>query len=262
MKITILGAGAYGSALGQVLEENGHVVRYYDPKLEASLEEALEGAEMMLLVAPSNAVAKLLPRLDHHLPLIIATKGLLTDEIFADFANYMIISGPGFAKDIKAHQATKLTATDPRVVELFANDYMSFDTTADRRGVVLCGSLKNVYALMAGHLNLKPGTEAHEQFLAEVSGEMREILAANGGEPKTVDLACGIGDLRSTCGEPSRNYQFGRRLRWDPDARPEATVEGLSALKRIRRGVIKVPASAAKLRELLILSRSWGKNAD
>ena len=32
MIIAILGAGAYGTALGEILIKNGHNVRYYDPK--------------------------------------------------------------------------------------------------------------------------------------------------------------------------------------------------------------------------------------
>ena len=31
MKITIFGAGLFGTALGNILEENGHVIEYYDP---------------------------------------------------------------------------------------------------------------------------------------------------------------------------------------------------------------------------------------
>ena len=31
MKITIFGAGAFGTALGNILEENGHQITYYDP---------------------------------------------------------------------------------------------------------------------------------------------------------------------------------------------------------------------------------------
>lgn len=259
MRITVIGAGAFGSALGQVLEENGHEVRYYDPVLKVELAETLEGAEALVLATPGSVTEAMLPKLPRDLPLVVATKGLMTDVMFGDFADWMVISGPGFAKDIKAHQLTKLTATNPRIVEWFGNDYLSFDRTEDRKGVLMCGSLKNAYAIQAGLLNLKPGTEAHEQFLTEVGGEMRALLSANEAKAETVGLECGVGDLRITCAEPSRNYEYGRRLRWEPEAKPEQTTDGLSALKQIRRGVIKVPAEAARLRELLVLSRTWPK---
>ena len=34
MKIAILGAGAFGTALGGILADNGYDIDYYDPKIE------------------------------------------------------------------------------------------------------------------------------------------------------------------------------------------------------------------------------------
>ena len=121
----------------------------------------------------------------------------------------------------------------------------------------MCGALKNVYAIYAGLLNLQPGTLNHEQYLTEVAEEMKALLYCNNADFNTVDLACGVGDLRLTCALPSRNYEFGQILRKNPKAEPEKTVEGLTALSKIKRGEIKVPDVAPKLLELMRISDNW-----
>ena len=166
MRIAVLGAGAYGYALGEILEENGQEVAYFDPKIkDCSLNGVLEGAEYILLAVPSEAVEKLLKKLPKNVPLIVATKGILTTEVFTEFKKYMVVSGPGFAKDIKAKKLTRLTATDAKVAELLAADFITFDFTSDKQGVLMCGALKNVYAIYAGMLGIKPGTAKHKLYI-------------------------------------------------------------------------------------------------
>ena len=258
MKIAILGAGAFGTALGDVLVKNGALIEYYDPMIsDKSLEDVLSGAEMIVLCVPSKVVSQLLPMLPHDIPLIIATKGLLDDKLFVDFNDYMVISGPGFAVDIKAAKPTKLTATDKRIVELFETDYLSFDMTDDRCGVLMCGSLKNVYAIRAGLMALERESDSWNDFIDEVVQEMKEVLAVNDAKAETVDLVCGVGDLKLTCGYPSRNYEFGDKLRLDENYKSEKTVEGLSALARIRDGEIVVPDNAVILKQLMEDSLKW-----
>ncbi len=210
-----------------------------------------------MLAAPSAVVPSLLPDLPKDVPLIIATKGLMGDQLFQDFADYMVISGPGFAADIKNHQPTHLTATDPRVVKLFTRPYLDFDETTDTNGVLLSGTLKNVYAILAGLKNLQAGTPEHENFLTETSGEMQALLFGNNANPDTVKLACGEGDLRITCAPPSRNYEFGVQLSADPKSRPTKTVEGATALKAILAGGLQIPENLPELESLLELARTW-----
>lgn len=261
MKIAILGAGAFGTALGGILADKGYDIDYYDSKVEReNLSEVLDGAKYIVLAVPSMVAPYLLPCLPPEKPLIIATKGFLDSHNFKDFSDYMVLSGPGFADDIKAGKETHLTATDERVVDLFTTDFLTFDFTSDKNGVLMCGALKNIYAIYAGYLGLKPGTDGHEKFLTEVAEEMKAVLSANNGNPETVELACGKGDLRLTCDFPSRNYEFGQILRNNSDARPEKTVEGLTALLKVKRGEIKVPDTAIKLKELINLSNEWSLN--
>ena len=258
MKIAILGAGAFGTALGEILAGKGYDIDYYDSKVEKeSLKEVLNKAKYMILAVPSLTAPYLLPYLPKDKPLIIATKGFLDEHNFKNFSDYMVMSGPGFAADIKLGKETHLTATDQRIVDLFETDFLTFDLTTDTRGAMMCGALKNIYAILAGFLGLKPGDSEYENFITEVTEEMQALLSVNNANPDTVNLACGIGDLRLTCNFPSRNYEFGQVLSRNPKARPEKTVEGLTALLKVKRGEINVPEEATKLKELISLSDNW-----
>ena len=251
MKITVLGAGAYGLALGGILVQNGHLVNYYDIRFkDTSLKKALSGTEMILLAVPSKVAPYLLPHLPKNLPLIIATIGFLSKKPFASFMDLMAISGPGFADDIKAKKETRLTATDQRIVDLFTTSYLTFDYTDDVDGVLMCGALKNVYAILAGWLGLGRNSKEWNKYIDGVLEEMKRILCINGANPQTVDLACGIGDLKLTCGSPSRNFEFGRKLRFNHFIDSGETVEGLVAINRICRGAIKTPHDAKYLNQI------------
>ncbi len=258
MKVAILGAGAFGTALGGILANNGYDVDYYDPRIEKErLGDVLGGAGFIVLSVPSHAVSYLLPRLPKNIPLLIATKGILSDEGFKNFRDWMVLSGPGFADDIKAKKSTVFSITDDRITKMFAANYIKFDPVDDRHGVLMCGALKNVYAILAGYKGLKPQTITMRNFLEEVSSEMAEILKINSCDPSTVYHACGIGDLTLTCSPQSRNYEFGEKVRLNPNYRPEKTVEGWTALTKIKRSVIKIPQGMKKLNELIELSKEW-----
>lgn len=252
MKIAMLGAGAFGTALGGILAEKGYDIDYYDSTLERErLSDVVSSARYIVLCVPSKAAPHLLPYLPESKPLIVATKGILSDLVFQGFKDWMVMSGPGFADDIKAKKKTLLTATDSRIVDLFNTTYIQFDFTDDRRGVLMCGALKNVYAILAGMKGLRRESPEWRLFVRRASEEMALVLEANGAEAETVELSCGIGDLKLTCGMPSRNYEYGTILKDNPKYEPTNTVEGLSAIRRIARYEITLPAKAKLLREVI-----------
>ena len=258
MKIAILGAGAFGTALGGILADNHYDIDYYDPKFgKENLSDVLNGADYVVLCAPSNAVSNILPLLPKDISLIIATKGLFGDKLFHDFKDFMVLSGPGFANDIKAKKETKFTVTDDRLVKLFKAKYIVFDQTDDKNGVLMCGALKNVYAIWAGVLGLKRDTAKWKKYINDVVKEMRDVWAANGAKGDTAGLVCGISDLKLTCDYPSRNYEFGDNLRLDPNFVSQKTVEGLSALRRLESGEIKIPSKANILKKIIKESYKW-----
>ena len=251
-KIGIIGAGAYGEILGSILSDKGLLVSFYDPKLpDSDISRAIDGADYVLLAVPSAVANDVLPLLNHDTPLIVATKGIVSKKIFSGFNDIMLISGPGFAKDIAAKKKTILTATDHRVIDLFSTDYLSFDYTNDIQGVLLCGSLKNVYAIGAGFLNLNYGSPNWRRYISDIYVELKTILIYNSCDPRTADLSCGIGDLKLTCDTPSRNFQFGQDFAKSGSNIPHETVEGLSALKAIHNGGLALPEDAVILKSII-----------
>lgn len=263
-KVAVIGAGTYGTALGGVLAGNGYDIDYYDPKIEREkLKDVVEGAKAVVLVAPSEIVMKLLSHLPKNKFLVVASKGFLTEKPFEAFMDWAVLSGAGFADDIKNSRRVHLTATDSRVVEMFMTENVVIDMTDDRLGVLMCGALKNVYAIRAGELGLRPKTKKQEDFIYGAVKEMGAILRANGAKPSTVSHACGMKDLILTCGEGSRNYRFGQMLRAGAfDGKLGMTVEGLTAIQRIKRGEIKVPETAVVLKDILEESEKWINRGD
>jgi len=221
MKIAIFGAGAFGSALGEILTGNGHQVDYYDPEKypDKNLTSVIDGSEINILAVPSNAAPKLMLFLPHDKPLICASKGFLTIASFKQFGdNFSVISGGAFAADLNNQKPLTLTATSDLVEQLFKTNWLSFDRTDDNIGAMLCGSFKNVYAIGAGYWGLKYATPDFDDFINSVLNEMRLILMQNGGKPETANLSCGLNDLVVTCASPtSRNYDFGVKLKKDPE---------------------------------------------
>lgn len=245
MKITVFGAGAFGTALGEILKQNGHQVSYYDPVKypDQSLTSIIDDGEVNVLAVPSHAAPKLLLFLPHNKPLICATKGFLSIASFQSFGqNFSLLSGGAFAADLMNKKPSILTTTAPISKELFKADWLEFDETKDVLGVTLCGSFKNVYAIGAGYWELKYGTTDFDDFINAVLDEMRSILSANGCNPATVNLSCGINDLVITCGSPtSRNYDFGAKLKKDPELGKKIingtvhmnTTEGVTTISQI-----------------------------
>lgn len=241
MKITIFGAGAFGTALGGILEEKGHQIEYYDPVKypEKGLTSVIDGSELNLLVVPSSAAPKLLLFLPHDVPLICASKGFLTSASFKPFKNFSVLSGGAFAADLMEKHPSVLTTTSPMVKELFGTSWLSFDETTDVDGVLICGALKNIYAIGAGYWGLEYGTSDFDDFINSALTEMKTVLQANGSKPATVDLSCGLRDLVVTCASSaSRNYSFGMKLKKDPELGEKVakgqvtagTVEGIGAI--------------------------------
>ncbi|MBR3172427.1 hypothetical protein IKF21_00685 [Candidatus Saccharibacteria bacterium] len=251
-KVAVLGAGAYGTALGSVLAGNGYDVDYYDPlKEKERLKDVLSNAVAVVLVLPSETVMHLLPHLPKDKFLILAAKGFLSEKPFEDFNHWGILSGAGYAKYFKTNQMVYLTATDRKISEMFSSPNICFDFSGDKKGVLMCGALKNVYAILAGRLGLKPGTKRMQKFILAASNEIGMILKQNGAKVKTLRLSCGVKDLVLTCDIESRNFRYGLELGQNGFKKPDETVEGLSTIKRILSHEINVPSSAKMLTDFL-----------
>jgi len=237
MKIAILGAGAFGKALGKILTDNNHEISYYDPAVypDVDLMTATSGAHTIVIAIPSIFLPDFIDNYPAELksiPTILASKGLLNIEMFSDFSQFSVISGPAFAVEIMEGKPATFTASTPYALGLFKNEQISIELFDDPYGIVLCGTLKNIYAIGAGYHSDSMNDIA--TYIERAHNEIANYLHKHGADPHTSDLACGLGDLILTCtNDTSRNFTFGKRLRAGdkiPDILNDLkTVEGYSA---------------------------------
>lgn len=237
MNITILGAGAFGKALGKILTDNDHSINFYDPAIypNISLELATRISEVIVIAIPSEYLADFLQNYPAELkekPTVLASKGLFNADLFADFTQFSVLSGPAFASDILAGNPTAMTASSPFVHSIFNNSQITIELCPDTLGILLCGTLKNIYAIGAGYHS----GENLDEYVEKAHAEMADYLEKHGAERETADLSCGIGDLRLTCtNDTSRNFRLGKRLKsgeaLDAILADLKTVEGYAALQ-------------------------------
>lgn len=260
MRITIIGAGAFGTALESILRENGHKISFFDPYKfpNISLGSALENSDAIVFSAPSKTAKetiKNLPESAKKLPFICASKGFLTDEIFKNLEIFSVLSGPSFSKDILAKKPTTLTVTSHLTKDLFETTWLKFEISRDIKGVLLCGSLKNIYSIYSGAHNIKPATPDFREFLTESIKEFKKILKTNNCNPNTAELACGFKDLALTASSTnSRNYRLGQKLAKHGSAYDfSETTEGLSAVHSLNDSKLIIPENLPILNETISL---------
>lgn len=262
-KVAVLGAGAWGTALAKVLADKGDPVAMYcrrpdlvaqineehvngrylpSARLPATLtatidpEEALDGASMVVFVAPSHAtrevvrlVARRVPR---EVPIVSATKGIenesltFVDEILAEelpgemHGHFAFLSGPSFAKELALELPTGVVIASENagvrdhVMRRFHASYMRTYASSDVPGVECGGAIKNVVAIAAGAADgLGFGHNTRAMLITRGLSEMVRLSLARGGKAITVAGLAGMGDLVLTCcGELSRNRTVGLEL--------------------------------------------------
>lgn len=270
MKVTFLGAGVFGEALSKIVEYNGNEVRFYDPYKypKVSLTEATGGADIIIYTAPSNKHAEILPEIDKKTPLVCASKGFLSLKPFKEFRNFSALGGAAFAEQIAPEKTLNLTVSSETLEQLFSTETIKTEYTKDTLGIMLSGALKNVYAIGAGMFGDEENEEASEEsengetpknsnqdylmpYFTSVAGEMQEILEVNGAEKNTLKLSCGIPDLVLSCTEKSRNFRFGKALKYG-EKPEETTIEGLSVIRDLKEyPEFIVPESATVLKNVI-----------
>jgi glycerol-3-phosphate dehydrogenase (NAD(P)+) len=262
-QIAVIGAGAWGTGLAIVLGRKGtHQVRLWAHEKEVrdsiagnrlnqrflpgfpipesvsatgSLEEALQGAEIVVSVMPSQHCRGLFQQMrDHLVPgtlVISATKGIeettllrMTEVIASVVATNRVrvgaLSGPSFATEVARGDPTAITVAshDQQLAESvqreFSDPRLRIYTNDDVVGVELGGALKNTIAIAAGVCDgLGLG---HNSIAALITRGLREItrlVVACGGRAETMSGLAGLGDLVLTCtGGLSRNRNVGVEL--------------------------------------------------
>lgn len=258
MKIAILGAGAWGTALAIALSARHEVTLWArDPaqaraldgsrcnarylpevalpeqvRVTGSLQRALEGAALALVVTPTTGLRETLTALRRArpgLPVVWACKGFerssarLPHEIAAEELGKVrcgALSGPSFALEVAQGLPTALTlaSRDAEFARAIARElhqptlrvYFSTDLT----GVEVAGAAKNVMAVATGICDgLGLGLNARAALITRGLAEIIRLGVALGGRPETFMGLAGAGDLILTCtGDLSRNRRVGLLL--------------------------------------------------
>jgi glycerol-3-phosphate dehydrogenase (NAD(P)+) len=260
-RIAVIGAGSWGTALAlslarrggheltlwahspehvEELSDTGENLRYLpgfilpaDIRITARLNEAIENANTILFVTPSQAlratIEQIAPAIKPHQFLLSASKGieeksfLRMSQIMAEYAPTNPIGtlgGPSFAQEVAAAMPTAITIAtdDPILGKKMQDDFTSPSLRVYRNedviGTELGGALKNVIALAAGVVTgLELGNNAAAALITRGTVEMTRLAMACGGRRETLSGLSGIGDLVLTCtGGLSRNRTVGVEL--------------------------------------------------
>lgn len=230
-KITIIGAGAWGTTMGYLLSANQHSFQIWSRRSEESLESVTKDADIIISAISMEGVRSVIEQLQYikipqHTIIVSATKGLdpemtctpsqIWQEMLPNQA-LVVLSGPNLSKEIKKGlpAATVVASSNHKAAELvqeiFASDTFRVYLNSDPLGTELGGTLKNIVAIAAGVCDgLKLGTNAKAALLTRALPEMIRIGAKLGAEVETFFGLSGLGDLLATCDSPlSRNYQVG-----------------------------------------------------
>ena len=281
--IAIIGAGSWGTALGIVAGRAGHRVRLWSRNAEVveginerrvnsvylgsheiprgvaafgDMLEALDGADVVLLAAPSHVtrglLEQMLPALSREMVFVSATKGIEIEtgrrisEVVQDVVGnlfaprFVCLSGPSFAQEVAAGHPTAVVAAsasldDARLVqETFSLQNLRVYTNTDVAGTEIGGSVKNVMAVAAGMVaGLGFGTNSVAALVTRGLAEMARFALAQGARMETMMGLAGLGDLVLTCtGGLSRNRRVGQEL-----GRGRALDEIVGEMREVAEGV-------------------------
>lgn len=234
MELAILGAGAWGSALAKLAQEQGHSVHLWSRRSPESLADILAAAEIAISAVSISGVTPIAAQLSEmQLPadliVVSATKGLdpvttqTPSQLWqAALPNHAIavLSGPNLSEEIGRGlpAATVVASTDihaaERIQKALSSEHFRIYTNTDPIGTELGGTLKNVIAIAAGVCDgLHLGTNAKAALLTRALAEMIRIGVYLGGKAETFFGLAGLGDLLATCSSSlSRNYRVGYGL--------------------------------------------------
>lgn len=255
-KIGIIGAGTWGTALGLLLYGNGHEVILWsafereashlkerrehpnlpgvhlpdDMEFTASVEEAMEDREVLVLAVPSiyvRSTAKVMAPFCREGQIIVnVAKGIeestlmtLSQVIEEELpkAYVAVLSGPSHAEEVSRGIPTTCVVGAPdregaqRIQNLFMSPAFRVYISPDVLGIELGGSLKNVIALAAGIADgLEYGDNTKAALITRGIHEIAWLGMKMGGAFETFSGLSGIGDLIVTCASMhSRNRRAG-----------------------------------------------------
>ena len=251
MRVTVVGAGSWGTAFSVVLRDRGHEVtlacrdpehadaivesgrnpRYF-PHVDltgvaaTTVEEApIATANLAVVAVPSAAFGATVAALPGTCPILSLTKGLdpATGNRLSTLVTnrpVAVLSGPNIADEISRGlpAAAVIAGLDQALavqIQLaITSPTFRVYVNDDVAGVELCAAAKNVIALAAGGADgLGLGDNAKAALVARGLAEMGRFAEASGAKPETFAGLAGMGDLIVTCWSKSgRNRRAGELI--------------------------------------------------
>jgi glycerol-3-phosphate dehydrogenase (NAD(P)+) len=258
-RVAVIGAGSWGTTVASLTARNvktvlwarskelademtaTHVNRRYLPEFAlpgslsatSSLEEALSGADVVVMGVPSHGFRDVLsagaPYVGEGVPVVSLSKGVEQNtlkrmtEVVADVLPGHpsgVLTGPNLAREIMAGRpAASVIALSDRgltseLQALFSRPSFRVYTNVDVVGCELAGALKNVMALAAGMSDgMGLGDNSKAALMTRGLAELARLGIAMGGQPLTFSGLAGMGDLVATCmSRQSRNRTVGEQL--------------------------------------------------
>ena len=228
-------------------------------QITLDLNLAVKNSDLIIIVVPTNAfkstVIKLKNlKLNKKIIVLSATKGITKNETlrpsivlnkFLPKNPHAILSGPNIALDVISKApiisviASKNHKTASILQKIISSKNFRVYLNSDVTGVEIAGALKNVIAIASGMsdgfgFNISTKAALISRGLIEIA----KIVIKEGGKPKTLLGAAGIGDLIATCcSVNSRNYKVGYQL-----ARGKNLKSILNDLGQVAEGVETVKA--------------------
>lgn len=261
MKVGVIGAGAWGTALAITVAHGGADVvlwsydgeyKHFDgidmpQNLEITREMTnLKQTDTWLVVTPASFFRETIrkAKLEYNgQPVIICTKGAekTTNQFMSEIlqtelpecVDFGVLSGPQFAHEVAQGIPTGSTLAGTDIALNAGADALNklfLDTTSDIIGTEICGVGKNAVALICGYnMVAAQGENDRAMIFTRAWGEVVDLGLAMGAKTRTFLGLCGIGDLfLSATSETSRNFSGGMAIaRGEP---PAGTVEGIFAL--------------------------------
>ncbi len=261
MKLAVLGPGCWGLTIAKLLNNNFDEIvvwgrsedlsptlinekRIEKPlkieldkkvKIISNLSEALENAEIILLVVSTSGIRSVCEQikkngLKKEQILVNLSKGIelpslkrmseVILEVLPDI-KFAVLSGPTLAREIiEGHPTLATIASDDMEVAKKAQKLLNVPslfrlyTNSDLIGVELGGSLKNVIAIASGFASsMGLGDNLRGSLLTRGMAEMVRVGVKLGAKSQTLYGLSGMGDLIATASSPySRNFTVGSMI--------------------------------------------------
>ncbi|EAK1249684.1 MULTISPECIES: NAD(P)H-dependent glycerol-3-phosphate dehydrogenase [Campylobacter] len=236
MKIAVVGAGKWGSALYDALSVKNECVitSFHEKDLSyfVSTKEALE-YEYLVFALYAQGMHEWLANnfKDLNQKILVASKGIdykslkFMDEVFSEFISsdrLCFLSGPSFASEVleKKPCALVVSGKNQELCNQFASffpNYIKTYTSSDVKGAEICGAYKNVLAIASGVCDgLNLGNNARASLVSRGLVEMHRFGQFFNAKEETFLGLSGAGDLFLTASSNlSRNYRVGLNLASD-----------------------------------------------